>query len=236
MMRVLLYVGILLCCFHIGCTTTSPHQNGDTVTMERPVIKNLNEVDSDFKKLQHSLVRLRVENQMQTEESYGTGFFFRTRDLLVTSQHLFSAGHECLTKLQCTVNMGFATDSKNVSEQKVQVEVVLKHPTKDLIYLKIKDAEKFADVQPLQNQTKNNKGTLTAAGFYQDNPALTFSQGQTLANPQNPSLTTIIVSAGFSGSPVLNTKGELVGVVSSYQPLKGEHIGLAQYTTLEDSL
>lgn len=199
--------------------------------MERPVIKNLSEVDSEFKKMQHSLVRLRITNDKNKEESYGTGFFFRTKDLLVTSQHLFSTGHECLTKLQCQVNMGVAKDSKDVAEQKVDVEVVLKHPSKDLIFLKIKDASTFANAQPLQNQAKNNKGTLTAAGFYQDNPALTFSQGKNIEN----SLTSIIVSAGFSGSPVINNKGELVGVVSSYKPIKGEQIGLAQYTTMDDA-
>jgi hypothetical protein len=134
------------------------------------------------------------------------------------------------------VNLGFAKDSKNVTEQTVTVEVVLKNPTKDLIFLKLKDAEKFADekfkqIEPLQSQAKNAKGTLTAAGFYRDNPALTFSQGQTIEN----SLTSIIVSSGFSGSPVLNSKGELVGVVSSYKPIQGQQIGLAQYTTMEDA-
>jgi S1-C subfamily serine protease len=229
-MRVFIYIAILLCTLHIGCTS-APRMDGDRVTMDRPVIKNLSDVNSDLQKLQHSLVRLRVNNEKLKEESYGTGFFFRTRDMLVTTQHLFTAGHECLTRLQCTINLGFAKDSQNVTEQLVTVEVVLKNPTKDLIFLKLKNAEQFAQIEPLQSQAKNIKGTLTAAGFYQDNPALTFSQGQTIDN----SLTSIIVSSGFSGSPVLNSKGELVGVVSSYKPIQGRQIGLAQYTTLEDS-
>jgi S1-C subfamily serine protease len=233
-MRITIYLAIILSSLQLGCTTTQKIDK-DTITIDRPVIKNLNDIDSSFKKLQHSLVRLRINNEAQQEESYGTGFFYRTKDLLVTTLHLFNSDNPCLKNMQCDINIGFAKDSKDVTEQIVQVEVVLKDQSKDLIFLKIKDSEKFENVQPLLGQVKKNKGTLTAAGFYLDNPALTFSQGKNIDDKDSNSLTSIIVSRGFSGSPIVNTKGELVGVVSSFRPIKGQQIGLAQYTPMSDA-
>lgn len=234
-MRTSIYIAIIFATLQLGCSTVSTPQRGKDgqVTIDRPVIKNLNEIDVRFRKLQHSLVRLRIGNAK--EESYGTGFFFQTNDLLVTSQHLFTDGHECLVKLSCSIKVGFAKDSKDVQEQVVQAEVILKHPSKDLIFLKIKDNAQVANVQPLMNHGKSSKGTLTAAGFYQDNPALTFSQGKNLEKAGSEELTSIIVSSGFSGSPVLNSDGDVVGVVSSYKPIKGQQIGLAQYITMDNS-
>lgn len=231
-MRFALYITLLLLSLNVACSTKPRPADPNTVTIDRPVIKDLSTVEPGLQKLKHSSVRLRVKNH--DDESFGTGFFFRSRDLLVTTQHIFSDKHECLQKLECDIVLGFAKDSKDVIEQTVAVEVVLKYPTKDLIFLKIKDDSKLTDIAPLQNPTSQKDGTLTAIGFYQDNPSLTFSQGKNLDNSGERTQTSIIVSAGFSGSPVINSRGELVGVVSSYKPIKGQHIGLAQFISMDD--
>lgn len=216
-----------------ACSSKAPEQAGVTeVTIEKPVIKNLDEVSTDLKKLKHSLVRIRVDNRVS--ESIGTGFFFRTRDLLVTTYHLFEDRHKCMTDSQCEVALGFAKDSKGVDERQVAVEVILKDPKKDLLFLKIKDNSQFADIVPIKDRAKNKKGKLVAAGFYQSNPALTFSHGKNLESKNEMNLTSIVVSSGFSGSPIVNNEGELVGMVSSYKPIVGSEVGLAQFMDIDD--
>jgi S1-C subfamily serine protease len=229
----LILLGLIpIACAHGGKLT------GDTVTMDRPLIQSLDEVSPDLKKLQNSLVRLTLVDGEKT--SFGTGFFFRSKDMLVTSHHLFSESHECMTNQKCSLTIGVAKNAKELSEQTVAVEVILKHPDKDLIFLKISDTSKFAHIEPIAAQAKDSQGELTAAGFFQDKPELTFSKGATfkdspLGDVKNSrSATTIIVSSGFSGSPVVNRKGELVGVVSSYRPINGQPIGLALFTSADE--
>jgi len=232
-MRLFAYLAVMLICAQIGCVT-APQTPVDpnAVTIENPVIKDLNSVENDFKKMQRSLVRLRVDNPKN--ESFGTGFFYRSRDMVVTSHHLFNESHPCMTKLNCQITIGVAKDAKEVTEQSVKVEVVLKYPHKDLIFLKILDAVNVT-VEPLEKQSSSHDGPLTAVGFYQDKTELTFSRGKSLnKNSSAGNLTSIIVSGGFSGSPVVNKRGELVGVVSSFRPIKGQDIGLAQFITMDD--
>jgi S1-C subfamily serine protease len=227
----ILLLGLLpLACSH------EPKLKDGTITMDRPVIQNLDQVSGDLKKLQKSLVRLSLVDGNKT--SYGTGFFFRSKDLLVTSHHLFSEKHECMTQQKCTITLGSAKNANELTEQSVAVEVVLKHPDKDLIFLKISDSSKFAGVEPIAAQAKNSQGELTAAGFFQDQPALTFSKGSVLTHGNagnSQASSTIVVSAGFSGSPIVNKKGELVGVVSSYRPIEGQPIGLALFTNADEN-
>lgn len=217
------FSAMILACSQAPALKKSSDELTQKITIDRPVIKNLDDISPDLKKLRHSLVRLRVEQGKTT--SYGTGFFYRSKDLLITSQHLFSEKHECIITKKCHITFGFTKNAKELNEQSMQVEVVLQDYKKDLIYLKVAESAHLKDVIPLNEIAKNNEGVLTAAGFFQDQPALTFSQGKSLSTNSS----SIIVSAGFSGSPIINKNGQLVGVVSSYMPIQGQAIGLAQF-------
>ena len=226
MQKITFICGALLSSMLLACVQ-APQIKDDKITMDKPVIQNLDEVSTDLKKLQNSLVRISVVDSTHT--SFGTGFFFRTNELLITSEHLFPEKHSCMTQQKCEILVGFAKNSKELSEKTITVDVVLKNPEKDLIFLKVHNPAQFSSVVPLKDKAKNSNGTLIAIGFFQDQPAITFSQGQTLtALPHKPLSTNIIVSSGFSGSPVVNKNGELVGIVSSFRPLEGQPVGLAQ--------
>lgn len=222
-------IGLLL----MACTQGPQINKDNQITMDKPIIQNLDEVSPSLKKLQNSLVRLTVTSDAHT--SYGTGFFYRTNELLITSQHLFPENHSCLTQKKCEVQIGFAKNSKELSEKTISMEVVLKNPEKDLIFLKVHNPAQFSSVTPLKDKAKNSSGVLIAIGFFQDQPALTFSQGRTIPSNTPAQLSTsIIVSSGFSGSPVVNKNGELVGIVSSFRPLQGQPVGLAQLINPND--
>lgn len=230
-------LGSFLILLSVGCSTHKPteEQNSSLISIDKPIIKNLDEVDPQFKKMQKSLVRIHLQDE-QKNTSIGTGFFFKTKELLVTNFHVLEGQPDCIKNNECILHLGLAQNAKDVIEYAVKVSVIFKYRDKDLAFLKVHDTEKLAEIIPLQNKAKNSQGKLMAVGFYHDDPAITFSEGKSLKNQTetHKALSSIIVSAGFSGSPVINKDGELVGVVTSYKPIRGQHIGLAEYIRADD--
>ncbi|MBY0385485.1 serine protease [bacterium] len=187
-------------------------------------IENLKNVQPTLRKLQHSLVRIRLES------NFGTGFFFKSRSLLVTSLHTFDS-HPCLEKNKCDLILGFVKNENTLDEVTVQTQVALRDSEHDLIYLSIKDADKLAHIIPLFPATKTSNQKVTTAGFYQDEASLTFSHGKFQKQHLNETVTTMVIGHGFSGAPVVNEAGEVLGVVSSYHPLRAnKNIGYARFT------
>ncbi len=219
----------------VACTHSGP-KTASRVEIEKPLIQNLSTAHPQMQNLKHSLVRLRLEDG-QKQSSFGTGFFFKSRNLLVTTLHTFDK-HECLEKKSCEIFIGFAKDKDTVDEKPLLVSVALRDSDKDLLFLTVKNPETVSQAQPLKsaaNKKRGNKASeqLIVAGFFQDGSELTFSHGKASEKNQNETVTTIIVGHGFSGAPVVNEMGELVGVVSSYHPLQNnKEIGLARYVDI----
>jgi S1-C subfamily serine protease len=182
--------------------------------------------------LKHSLVRLRLADDKK-QNAYGTGFFFKSRELLVTTLHTFE-GHPCLEKKSCSLFIGLAKNESEISESSIDVSIALIDRTQDLLFLSVKNSDQLSQIVPLQKRKKEVPQRLIAAGFYQDSSKLTFSHGQTIKKNNQETVTSIIVGHGFSGAPIVNEQGELVGMVSSYHPLENnKELGIARYVEVD---
>lgn len=223
-------LSLLWLMFSLCANCTHTHKSA-SLEIDKPLIQNLNTTQPQLQNLKYSLVRLRVEDQ-QNQSSYGTGFFFKTRELLVTTLHTFDK-HPCLEKSWCSLKVGFAKNEKDIDEVGVDARVVLRDRDRDLLFLEVKEAERFSQVRPLKENKQNKNTHLVSAGFFQDSTSLTFSHGKSLKKDGGEHVTTMIVGRGFSGAPVVNDAGELVGVISSYHPLEqNRDIGIARYVEL----
>lgn len=206
-----------------ACSLSPKKRESYTIETTKQV-ENLKSVQPSLRKLQHSLVRIRLES------NYGTGFFFKSRNLLVTSLHTFEE-HPCLEKNQCDLTLGFVKDENSLHEVSVKTQIALRDSEHDLLYLSIKDSEKLSHVVPLFPSTKSLNQKVTSVGFFQDETSLTFSHGHSQRQHLNETVTTMVIGHGFSGAPVVNDTGEVVGVVSSYHPLRAnKNIGYARFT------
>jgi S1-C subfamily serine protease len=216
-----------------ACSSVDTPKDTDSsiVVIDKPVIRSFHQASDNLKKLKHSLVRIKVKQGEQ--ESISTGFFYKTPDVLVTALHSFDKDHPCRTKNQCQIILGLVQDNTTLQEHELDAEVLLQEPDKDLIYLKVAKAAELMKIVPLvDSEDPQSKDTLAVGGFYQDNADLTFTMGKNISDKNNKNLTSIIVSKGFSGSPILDKKGQLIGVVSTYRPIKNQPIGLAQFVSI----
>ncbi len=233
-------IWLLLCpLFALASTScthgpVAPAEPSDRVTVEKSQIQNLHQASQLQKNLKQSLVRLRLQSS-DGNDSFGTGFFFKNRNLLVTALHTLEQS-ACLQNGECELMVGLVDSASSVHEVSVIAKVALRDPSSDLLFLEIKDSVKLSNIRPLQRASLPPTEQITAVGFYQDSPALTFSHGSSKSQAplQKETLTTIIVSKGFSGAPVVNSKGELIGVVSSYHPLAAnKDIGIARFVDIK---
>jgi S1-C subfamily serine protease len=220
-------------CTHATKPVGAASNNVQSVTVQTSQIQNLNQASRAQKNLKQSLVRLRVKN-LKGQDSYGTGFFFKNRSLLVTALHTLDQ-NSCIETGVCEIVIGLVENSTTVREMTVLAKIALRDPSSDLLFLEIKDEPVLSRVVPLQKSPGGKAEQITAVGFYQDSQALTFSHGvsQLGTAVDGETTTTIIVSQGFSGAPIVNAKGEVVGVVSSYHPLvNNKEIGIARFVEL----
>jgi S1-C subfamily serine protease len=215
-----------------ACTHTPNQQSITTHQIDKPLIQNLTSAHPSMQNLKHSLVRLRIEDEKK-QIAFGTGFFFKSRELLVTTLHTFE-GHPCLEKKNCSLFIGIVKNENEISESTIDVSIALIDRSQDLLFLSVKNSDQLSQIVPLQKRKQEGSQRLVAAGFYQDSSKLTFSHGQKIKKNNQETVTSIIVGHGFSGAPVVNEQGELVGMVSSYHPLENnKELGIARYVDID---
>ena len=152
---------------------------------------------------------LRIDNLASTQpEGTGTGFFI-TNDFVVTSAHVIEGAKKIIVAY---------------GEQKALAEIVAQDKQNDVAILKVYGMEKTIEPLPLGDPRKATLGqAVSTVGFPMPNlMGVSPKAGEGIIN----SLTgiqddirlfqvSIPIQPGNSGGPLLNEKGQVIGIISS---------------------
>jgi serine protease Do len=144
----------------------------------------------------------------------GTSFMVNQNGYLITNNHVVQGNNKVYVY--------------NEKYGDLEAEVLLQDPTNDLAIIKIKDTA-FKALKRLPYSFKNTETQLGQKVYtlgYSRPPGLVYNEGfissrsanGSLQNKQN-FLLTLQVEGGSSGSPILNNKGEIVGIVSAKEKM-----------------
>lgn len=215
--------------FIFTLSITGPIYSQTSMLIPRPLVETLKQVSAPLKKVSQALARIKIKNKSQT--FYASGFFFGNKETLVTNYHVISPDQKCLETKKCNLHLELVKNELQLSQLDAKAELILVDKKLDLAILRIKNHKKLEDIMPLKIATKTSQ-QIVAVGFYHNNSQLTFSTGQLLSQGLT-NTSSIIIGAGFSGAPVVNQQGEAIGIVTSYRPLQGQSIGLAQFINID---
>jgi S1-C subfamily serine protease len=182
----------------------------ETTEVGKKYAKKIADLENDMK-----VVKDATKKKYINPTTSGTGFIVNEKGYLLTNYHVIE-------------------NAKNVyvySEKygDLEAEVFLTDKTNDLAVIKITDTL-FKAVPKFPYSFKNTELGLGQRIYtlgYCRPPSLTYNEGfvssksvnATLDNKQN-FLLTLQVDAGNSGSPILNSNGDLVGIVSAKENLE----------------
>jgi predicted TPR repeat methyltransferase len=170
------------------------------------------------KKVVPSVVTVNVFNREGKWRGGGTGFFVKEEGLLVTNRHVIDGKVRALAKLS---NGEFLPVEGVLSVDSNGDLVLLTLGVKGIYFptLSLTDTE-IETGQPIIviGSPLGHEGTVLNG---------TVSEVKDVSNFGKIIKHTAPVSKGSSGSPVLNMKGEVIGVVVGYSIVEGESLGFA---------
>ncbi len=195
--------------------------HADDITQLKNEIKNQkNEINNVKSKI--TTVENNTKQSTVIASTTGTGFVVLNNGYILTNYHVI-AGSKSLYVY-------------NELYGDLTAEVYLTDATNDLAIIKITDTSYHAS-KKLPYSFSSNEVTLSQKIYtlgYSRPPGLVYSEGLisskaasgSLQNKQNY-LLTLQVDNGSSGSPILNNKGEIVGIISAKEKLEnGYAIGV----------
>jgi hypothetical protein len=171
-----------------------------------------------IKKVTHSVVVINVFNREGKWRGSGTGFFIKKEGLLVTNRHVIDGKVRALAKL----SNGEFLPVEGVLSEDISGDLVLltlgikgrSFPALSLTDTEIETGQAIVVIgSPL-----GREGTVTEG---------IVSRVKDIPNFGKVIQHTAPISKGSSGSPVLNMKGEVIGVVVGYSIVEGESLNFA---------
>ena len=165
--------------------------------------------------------------KLQTPEAIGTGFFINKDGYIITNAHVIEG------EMQITADM-FVRQGDSFTRRKVKdVEIVAVNPAADLALLKIK---KPADVEitPLyfgdMDRVRTGEPVFAIGnpfGFERSVSEGIVSQKARQAEQMLLVQTTAPINPGNSGGPLMNMRGEVIGVTNMKLSFYAEGMGFA---------
>ncbi len=171
-----------------------------------------------IKKVAPSIVVINVFNKEGKWRGGGTGFFVKEEGLLVTNRHVIDGKAKAVAKLP--------------SGEFLSIEGVLSEDSNgDLVLLTLGIEGRSFPALSLNPAEIERGQPIVVIGSPMGHEGIV-SEGVVSEVKEKPNFGKIIqhtapISKGSSGSPVLNMKGEVIGVVVGYSIMEGQNLNLA---------
>lgn len=155
---------------------------------------------SIIKNIENSIYRI------NTAYGSGTGFYSSENDVIITNHHVVAGS--------LTVSIEGQDKNRNLAT------VVYVNPGKDIAFLKVNDLPKPLQTVLTNHKTETNSRDKVLVLGYPFGMPFTVTEG-IVSNPKqiiggsNFIQTDAAINPGNSGGPVINEKGELMGIVTS---------------------
>nr|WP_321413384.1 trypsin-like peptidase domain-containing protein [uncultured Allomuricauda sp.] len=144
--------------------------------------------------------------KINTANGTGTGFYNKENDLVITNYHVVAGCH--------TVSL------EGKDKNRYLTQVVYVNPGKDIAFLRANDLPKPIDTVLIDHQTESRSRDKVIVLGYPYGMPFTVTEG-IVSNPRQSIggryyiQTDAAINPGNSGGPVINEKGELIGIVTS---------------------
>ena len=180
----------------------------------------------NIKNIYKSIVRIKTQiaefnwiqpyKSLNDSQSIGTGFFIDNKGHIITCAHVVSDSVKVWVSIP------------SLGKDNYEIDIISYYPELDLALLKIKDFTTKYFLK-LGNSDKITPGeSVNAIGYPLGQDKLKFTKGIISGRQDNNIQTDTPLNPGNSGGPLINSKGEVIGVNSSgVSPEKSENVGFA---------
>lgn len=154
--------------------------------------------------------------KINTMDGSGTGFYIKNKNIVITNQHV--------------VGTNQAVSIQTGTKDRYRADVIFVDPIVDLAFLSPAQPLDMPDINLQNIENVNNMEKVSVVGYPLNMP-LTVTEGivssaKQLVNDRNYIQTDAAINPGNSGGPLVNSRGEIIGVTTcKFQ--QAENMGFA---------